>query len=439
MKKLFLQLWKLFLLTLLIGAIFACNSNTFKGRVTNKGAGESIGVSATPTPEPGEGALPVARPVPQFAMLVNDLTCSFCHLQIHGDVVSTLPFEAIHGSAGAENVGKVEGIWFAASNWNPEKADGFITSTIAKTDIIVGGGIKENYQGDEMPKNKSGAITFPDIDFAALNDKMDGSLAAGGVSVDKVQDGNLVVIGTDASPIEIKGSVLIKGDLVIKGIYKGVGTIYVTGNIYVPFDLKAQRSPFPFPEDATEALAKAKKHIKDSDTDALVLATANSVLIADLEKQEQGSTGNSVYNHSQTRPKYNYAGTKALAVYNWYPNGKAGYTQLYGRGYDCFTQVDNARLGSFNLIEAFLYAKHSVSGVARNNSYGINGGIIADGFHIIAASSARRLGGDTRSCPDSDHPIHKRNMRQNHISFDWRMKAGLHVLGAIEEYFKKSE
>ncbi len=119
---------------------------------------------------------------------------------------------------------------------------------------------------------------------------------------------------------------------------------------------------------------------------------------------------------------------KVEDVYKWYP--KAQYDLLYEPnpvGVDCGTRPLNNR--TFSLIEAFLYAGNTIGGRANRNSYMINGGIIADHFHIISGAV---------DCPaDLIHPVHGMPANNNYINFDYRMKAGLLMLKQLLPYFEK--
>jgi len=50
--------------------------------------------------------------------------------------------------------------------------------------------------------------------------------------------GNVVLRGTRANPILLDGTLAIDGDLVISGFVQGEGTLKVSGNVYVPSDLR---------------------------------------------------------------------------------------------------------------------------------------------------------------------------------------------------------
>jgi len=78
-------------------------------------------------------------------------------------------------------------------------------------------------------------------------------------------------------------------------------------------------------------------------------------------------------------------------------------------------------------IDAFLYAVKTIGGRANNSSYAINGGIIADHFHVITAAG---------HCSAGTHPVHGYEANKSHINYDWRLQAGLGLLTHMGQYFK---
>lgn len=68
--------------------------------------------------------------------------------------------------------------------------------------------------------------TYPEV---ALPKKGNDALAQLGSGY---YDGNVILVGTDSDPIEIKGDVFVNGDVVITGKVKGTGKIQARNNIY---------------------------------------------------------------------------------------------------------------------------------------------------------------------------------------------------------------
>jgi hypothetical protein len=369
--------------------------------------------------------------LPKVGLLVNDLECGLCHVSVIGEVGSTRSVPPLW--AGSDVA--LSGRWLAAAGFDgnvPQCADAACLG--ANVTVAARGTIVTNYRGPELPLDRDGdgAPDFPALDFAALEAKMRGHVkgAAGHpAEVTKVNSGNLVLVGTKSEPIELTDDILVKGDLVIKGYYKGVGSIYVTGNIYVPADLRALRSAFPYSSDAGQAINQAKTQIKKKSTDALGLATAGSIFIGDIEKHQNSDPGNeavNVYSHPSTPPNRTAAALGVLNVFNWFPGGRDGFGSLYENAVSCVTQ-QATQIGSFNMIEAFLYAHNTVAGISRRASYTIRGGVIADYFHVV--SGAARCNADAS-------PVHGHAGNRSYVEYDYRMKTGwLRLLEYVGETF----
>ncbi len=421
-------------------------------------------------------------PVPSFGLLVNDLHCGMCHVKVIGDVASTKKVTEFHYDPSNPWKGFVDGAWYANKTWHPQPNDSAYTSAI---DITVTDGVFQNYNGPKLPgiAKVAGGVTtiepkFPVINFANIGTyknpdpytcdprpitDITGSVpAATGKAAIKVQSSggkrHVVWVGTDANPIKIESDYFIDGDLVIKGKYSGVGSIYVTGNIYVPFDLIAKRSIWPYASDKATAEAQARASMQGSLHDGLGLATKRNIIIGEFEvdlarvdlmppRAAADSRGNSsVWYHGATPAdkRGDSPSINVRSVYSWMPGGRAGYEALFEQAMDCTTlaparkyshpappttPVDLGPLvGSFNRIDAYLYAENTIGGLARQNSYSINGGIISDNFHIVSGS---------QSCKTSTsiHPVHGRGVNWSYVAYDYRMKFGLPLLDRFSEYF----
>lgn len=391
--------------------------------------------------------------VPQFALLVNDSTCAFCHVKINGDVASTRDVPPIWQTS----VLSVNGQWHAARGYFVDSTTHFSGGLPAdhplksKSCMAPGQGgcilpehfgtnvnaqilgIDQNLGTSQYLPNdldNDGFADFPQLDYARVKSNVRGKLTTpAGIIITNVHAGNLALIGSESSPIVIDGEILVEGDLIIKGRYTGIGNIYATGNIYIPADLRAMNSAFPFSEDPEQAEKEAIDAIK-AKKDALALATAKSILISDLEKHGPGNTSPYDPNHWAVPADRDMASLDVENVYSWYT--KDAYDLLYeanvpGGLCNSYHAINNR---TFNLVEAFLYAGNTIGGRANRNSYAINGGIIADHFHIISGS---------RDCTDPNHinPVHGLPMNFSYINFDFRMKAGLLLLKQLWPYFEK--
>ena len=402
---------------------------TDNGRTSNPAIVTESGIAGTPNIRIG--------------MLVNDLNCTFCHLEVHGDVASVQTVPALR----EDSYGKVFGRWLVSGAFNARAG---LRSPPVSGGLQVTGQLQTTYSnaGHELPSDKGGAAVFPTIDIDALATTADGSVTctATGCSqglFSKVYTGNVVLIGTSSAPIQLTRDLIVKGDLIIAGYYRGVGTIYATGNIYVPSNLIAvNKASFPYPDpvgdDYSAADAAAKADMATA-KDALALASQHNIFIGDIENymDSTGSTAIGSGIGGATRYAGLYDGTDALLaprsvsgvenVYTWYPEAK--FQQLYQSVTPCWTNSSRALASghtwgerAFNEVDAFLYAAKAIGGVSRATNWTINGGIIAQAMHIISGA-----GGDiiqaNASCGAS------------RINFDYRMRNHMPLLGALAPNF----
>ena len=75
--------------------------------------------------------------------------------------------------------------------------------------------------------------------FRSGPDGIYGSGDDGVASVSAINSGTqpLVIVGTDAQPIQIDGPVVVEGDVIIKGVVSGQGTIYAGRNVHIVGDI----------------------------------------------------------------------------------------------------------------------------------------------------------------------------------------------------------
>ena len=379
-------------------------------------------------------------PVPKinFGMLVNDLDCTFCHLEVHGTVGSVGTVAPLR----EDSYGKVFGRWLVNGDFN---AAASLRNPPLQGGIVVGSNgasNKYNNSGKELPVDpKTGAVTFPTIDFNALSAKMRGTLKSvvDGVNVSKVYPGNLVMVGTAAKPMVIDKDVLVQGDLVLSGFYTGVGTIYVTGNIYMPNGLQAAHlAQFPYSDDPVTAKVQAQADLTAGAKDGLGLATAKNIFVGDLENymdSSSGATGKTGTGGTQYKTLYESdSGPLMMAssngvrdVYKWLPEAK--FEKYYTSGTPCWTSSSRVLAPGhqwgervFSRIDAFLYAASAIAGVNRALNWTINGGMIAQTMHIVSGAG-------------SDVVLANAACGASRINFDYRMSLGLPMLEALAPFF----
>jgi len=101
------------------------------------------------------------------------------------------------------------------------------------------------------------------------------------LSTGSTVDGNLILVGTAANPIQINGKVVVNGDVVVKGVVQGSGTIIARGNIYVPGDI--------IYNDAVVGGVRQYGVAPDGSQNSLGLAAGGNVLAGDYLTPKNGN------------------------------------------------------------------------------------------------------------------------------------------------------
>ncbi len=378
--------------------------------------------------------------------MVSDLNCTLCHLEVHGTVVSLGNASPVR----EDSNGKIFGRWLATGLYQTDNA---LRVPPRLGGIIVTDGVVASYDnaGKELPVDAvTGLPTFPVLDFTTLAAKMQGSLAAPAsgssvTAIDKVSTANTVLIGTAAQPIKITRDIFIQGDLVIKGVYSGVGTIYVSGNIYIPANLVAAAPvAFPYTDDPIAAKKAAAADLAAGGKDALGLATAKNIFIGDIENYTDlsspasggvaagahGARQESVYTIDLVAAPaslFNATVNGVWDIYAWYP--ELQYELLYESVTPCWTASARALAPghawgerAWNRIDAYIYAGKAIAGVSRASNWTLNGGMIAQSMHIVSGSDSALIGANAQCSP-------------SRINFDYRLQNGLQVLEHLGAMF----
>ncbi|MFQ5658292.1 MAG: hypothetical protein ACE5G5_12180, partial [Candidatus Methylomirabilales bacterium] len=108
-----------------------------------------------------------------------------------------------------------------------------------------------------------------------------GDLSGG---LNQTYTGNVILVGTDANPITISGSVAVDGDVMIAGKVKGTGTILAKGNIYVVGDTTYA--------DGTSGGDPTFGVAADGTKNALALTAGKNILIGDYLTPKKGDINN---------------------------------------------------------------------------------------------------------------------------------------------------
>jgi hypothetical protein len=305
-------------------------------------------VEVAATAETAQGSQTVIRRVGfgdpdifQLAMLTETVNCMFCHLQVNGDIGSLdylrpgwgseVP-PGMHnsgcwtgganddkcdfgwGSGGANGGSKVNGDVYAAQGITDD--DTVLTGSNKKINgTQVTGSIEVNSRSNKLPKdqNGDGIPDFPEINRekarANAKGKVNSAATMIGVpltgtytgnysssnvtSIDKTYGGNLILIGTNANPIDLSGDIFVEGDVVIRGVVKGTGAIYSGRNIYFAGDVTLKNPPDAVNSGVCVGISNpdacAKKNI-DAGKDVLRTGARGNIVIGDYT--EYDSAGN---------------------------------------------------------------------------------------------------------------------------------------------------
>jgi hypothetical protein len=107
-------------------------------------------------------------------------------------------------------------------------------------------------------------------------------------SLGATTEGNLVLRGTQASPLILNGEVAIRGDVILDGWVKGSGTLLVSGNVYIPNDLQYA--------DGTDSLSnRTFGYANDGTENVLAIASGGNIMLGNIFHPRWGNgstTGN---------------------------------------------------------------------------------------------------------------------------------------------------
>ncbi|MBU1043756.1 MAG: hypothetical protein KJ915_05090 [Candidatus Omnitrophica bacterium] len=162
------------------------------------------------------------------------------------------------------------------------------TNPTADPQDIDGDGIAEEFEyengydglSDRLPSQQLLDMPFlGDLQYYKdLAVTHNGTIKQGGVTlVNNNHAGNIVLIGTDANPIEISGPVVVSGDVLIKGKIKGQGSIYSGRNTHILGNLEYVNKPSWTKPDIDPAATDSINATKDF----IGLAAKGNVIVGD--------------------------------------------------------------------------------------------------------------------------------------------------------------
>lgn len=247
-----------------------------------------------------------------LAFLTVTTNCMFCHLQINGDMGSIGHFQPSHD--GTQNQSLVNGNLYAAT-------------TVNLNGTPVSGAVNTNYTGPFLPKDTDGdgVADFPTLDPAEArslangklfvgtsNSETDGSgvwivpMGSGGSAANfdplttvrdpsttqtwrpdtagefpSVVEGNLVLVGTAAHPINLDRDVFASGDVVIKGYVTGRGGVYAGRNVYIAGDVVYANPPSTWPIPAGPTADQDAQDAVSEGRDELRVAARENIVVGD--------------------------------------------------------------------------------------------------------------------------------------------------------------
>jgi len=253
----------------------------------------------------------------KLAMLSETTNCIYCHLRVNGDVGS-LEFlrpgwgrEGRYGigSGGHEGGSLVKGSIYAARDITRDDTD--LTGTPKLINgAEVTGNVITHYSGDMLPSDTDGdgIADFPPISRDIARQNALGTLRGGiiyGVpirgkinslptssnisAINRVYNGNLILIGTPNNPIVIDEDVFVEGDVIIKGVVTGKGAIYAGRNLYTAGNVQVSNPPDPPGHGVCSGITDpddcARANI-DAGKDELRLAARGNIVIGDYTERD---------------------------------------------------------------------------------------------------------------------------------------------------------
>jgi len=146
---------------------------------------------------------------------------------------------------------------------------------------------EDGYDGNSERFPAQQLLTMPYLGdlsyYRSLAASENGTIKQSGATlVNNELVGNIVLIGTDADPIEVDGPVVITGDVLIKGKITGQGTIYSGRNTHILGDIKYVDPP-AWPKPDTDPTAT---DITNETKDFLGLAAKGNIVVGDYTKPD---------------------------------------------------------------------------------------------------------------------------------------------------------
>ncbi|MFH1063282.1 MAG: pilus assembly PilX N-terminal domain-containing protein [Candidatus Omnitrophota bacterium] len=275
----------------------------------------------------------------------------------------------------------------------------------------------------EMPY--LGDLTY----YKSLAATKNGTIKQGGVTlVNNTHTGNIVLIGTDASPIEIDGPVVVTGDVLIKGKVKGQGTLYSGRNTHVLGDIEYVNKPsWPKPDTdptATDALNATK--------DFIGIAAKGNIIVGDYTRTDW-QTNVSSYLKPPFTQAYEVDPTDNGIGYVSYTSGGESYfngnytvndggtksdgsnRKFYESSYDdTYFRTIAENSSNIRNVDAVMYTNHAFGG--KVGAFTMNGSVVSRDEAIIYSGSIT-MNYDTRAKDKGEEFYLPRALALPHIEY----------------------
>jgi len=253
----------------------------------------------------------------KLAMLSETTNCIYCHLRVRGDVGSLEYMRPGWGTEGSSGIGSggheggstIYGSVYAARDITHDDLD-LNSSPKIINGAEVTGSVTTHYSGDMLPSDTDGdgVADFPPINREIARQNALGSLRGGiiyGVplgsrinalpttsnvgTVNRVYNGNLVLIGTPSNPIVIDEDIFVEGDVIIKGVVTGKGAIYAGRNLYTAGNVQVANPPDPPGHGVCAGTSDPDECARlniDAGKDELRLAARGNIVIGDYTERD---------------------------------------------------------------------------------------------------------------------------------------------------------
>ncbi len=322
--------------------------------------------------------------------------------EVNGDIFGSINPElgaagTISGTSGNDNI--------AAYRTNADLT-ARPTNPTANPQDIDGDGIDEEFEyeggydgiSDRMPSQQLLDMPFlGDMQYYKdLAVTHNGTIKQGGVTVvNNNYTGDIVLIGTDANPIEISGPVVISGDVLIKGKIKGQGSIYSGRNTHILGNLEYVNKPsWPKPDIDPEGT-----DIANASKDFLGLVAKGNVIVGDYTTTDWKSNVSGYLKPPFTKPYSVDSTDSSIGYVQYYSSGDPyfngdytandGGTKIDGTNRKFYeSSYDNTYFSSIaddanqiKTIDAVTYTNHAFAG--KVGSFTVNGSIVSRDEAII--------------------------------------------------------